>query len=259
MKIEDYRQFTAQLQKNLNDDPDVLGLVAVGSMAEQDYQPDDWSDHDFFVIVNPGKQEKFRNEISWLPEPDHVVFFFRETSHGVKALYDHGHLLEYAIFDPEELRLAKVNRYRILQDRSNLQLRMQEIVSDTRQQGHRNTYDDLWLIGQFLTQMLVAAGRYRRGEELSGYFFMMSGLRHLILLFSKHLKSGKETLKDEIDPVRRFESLYPELGKEINKLMRSSIPQTAAGLLRIAARELMPHIREFPANAIQTVLLRIEG
>jgi hypothetical protein len=26
----------------------VLGLVAVGSMAARDYEPDEWSDHDFF-------------------------------------------------------------------------------------------------------------------------------------------------------------------------------------------------------------------
>ena len=40
MQIDAYRKFTHQLTDNLLKNKDVLGLVAAGSMAEQDYLPD---------------------------------------------------------------------------------------------------------------------------------------------------------------------------------------------------------------------------
>lgn len=64
MQLDDYRSFTAALTLSLANDPRVLGLIALGSMAEQDYLPDQWSDHDFFVVTVPGQQEAFRKEVS---------------------------------------------------------------------------------------------------------------------------------------------------------------------------------------------------
>jgi hypothetical protein len=56
-------------------------------MARRDYEPDRWSDHDFFVITTPGEQEAFRADPSWLPDRERIVLSYRETPHGVKALY----------------------------------------------------------------------------------------------------------------------------------------------------------------------------
>ena len=63
MQLDDYRLYTAALTQSLADDPRVLGLIALGSMAEQDYLPDQWSDHDFFVVTIPGQQEAFRTDL----------------------------------------------------------------------------------------------------------------------------------------------------------------------------------------------------
>lgn len=67
MDVADYRAFTQALAGGLKADARVVGLVAVGSMAERDYAPDEWSDHDFFVLTRPGEQEAFRSDLSWLP------------------------------------------------------------------------------------------------------------------------------------------------------------------------------------------------
>ena len=54
MQKAEYQDFTGTLLDKLTCDQRVIGLVALGSMAEQDYLPDLWSDHDFFVIVKSG-------------------------------------------------------------------------------------------------------------------------------------------------------------------------------------------------------------
>src|SRR5207237_5609069 len=112
-----YDRFSERLHQRLAADERVLGLVALGSMSGEP-APDEWSDHDFFVITRAGEQERMRTDLSWLADAGQIVLSYRETAHGVKVLYRNAHLLEFAVFDLEELSLARVNRYRTLLDRS---------------------------------------------------------------------------------------------------------------------------------------------
>ncbi len=68
MQLDDYRAYCTALTQSLANDPRVLGLIALGSMAEQDYLPDQRSDHDFFVVTVAGQQEALRTDLSWLPD-----------------------------------------------------------------------------------------------------------------------------------------------------------------------------------------------
>ncbi|HEY4492929.1 MAG TPA: hypothetical protein VI958_13080, partial [Acidobacteriota bacterium] len=204
MKLEDYRAFTETLTQILQADLRVLGLIAVGSMAEQDYKPDEWSDHDFFVVVESGLQNFFRTNLEWLPESDRIAFSYQETEHGSKVLYSDGHLLEFAVFDLKELHLAKVNRYRILIDRGPVRDHLAQILADTTHWAQSLQADDRFLFGQFLTNLLVAAGRFRRGERLSALSFLYgSATRHLALLICKYVPALDAKVLDNIDPLRR--------------------------------------------------------
>src|ERR1044072_8400738 len=80
-----YRAFTRELTERLRDDPRALGLVAVGSVVDRHHGPDEWPDHDCFVITPPGGQEELRNDLAWLPDRDRVALAFRETEHGVNV------------------------------------------------------------------------------------------------------------------------------------------------------------------------------
>jgi hypothetical protein len=159
MQPDDYRSFTEALRARLADDARVVGLVAVGSMADRDYAPDEWSDHDFFVISLPGEQEALRVDVGWLPDADRVALSFRETEHGLKVIYDDGHLLEFAVFDLDEIALAGVNRYRVLIDRGEVE----ERTASVRSRPRPSPGDD-YLFGMMVASALVAAGRARRGR-----------------------------------------------------------------------------------------------
>ena len=124
-----YQRFTETLTDQLSQSGDVLALVALGSMAAREHLPDRFSDHDFFVIVRPGNQFWYRENRRWLLEHERIVFTFQETVHGMKVLYDNRHLLEFAVFDPEELHLARINRYRVLFDRANLTATLEQLAA----------------------------------------------------------------------------------------------------------------------------------
>ncbi|HSP72791.1 MAG TPA: hypothetical protein VLN26_10500, partial [Gaiellaceae bacterium] len=229
----DYHAFTEELRARLAGYARVIGLVAVGSMAERDYAPDEWSDHDFFVIVRPGEQETLRTELGWLPRRDRVALSFRETEHGLKVLYDDGHLLEFAVFDLDEIALASVNRYRVLLDRGQVEERTSLVRARPRPRP-----SDEYLFGMTVSAALVAAGRARRGEVLSAAFFLASALRHLASLLAGAVPSSTAAILDEFDPLRRFERAYPQLGSELAAIARRAPEEAALAVLDIAEREL---------------------
>lgn len=253
MSPEDYQRFTENLLAALAADDHVLGLVALGSMAAQDTQPDRWSDHDFFVITKSGDQESFRQDLSWLPDAGELVLSYRETAHGLKGLYRNGHLVEFAVFDLQELYLAKVNRYRVLFDRGGVTETLERVRAETVSWIAASAMGDFERCGQFLANLLVGAIRQARGERLSGRQFVGYAAQHLAALLAKHVPKEAEAPLDDLDPLRRFERAYPVLGKEIGDLLDASVPEAAAGLLAIARRELADRISGWPGDAAATV------
>jgi len=247
-----YRAFTKRLTVSLAERDDVLGLVAAGSMAERDYRPDRWSDHDFWVIVRAGAQERYRAHHDWLPGAAAIAWAFRETEHGVKVLYRDGHLLEYAVFDPDELHLARINRYRVLLDRADVAARMAQLEAATLRGA--TEADDAFHAGQFLTNLLVGMGRYRRGEALSAHRFIKGGaVSHLLTLLNRHVPSERGALADNLDPTRRFEQIHPELGQKLGALMLDALPHAAAGLLVLFERHVGAETVGVPPAALAAV------
>jgi hypothetical protein len=262
MTPDAYRAFTAALTANLAERPAALGLVALGSMAARDYPPDRWSDHDFFVIVDDDHEEAFRTDLGWLPDAHDVVLAVRETAHGFKAIYRSGHLIEFAVFTLEQLEIARVNRYRVLLDRLDLEARMARLqragsafVAETAQSDEAH-------IGQLLGLLLVGAGRYRRGERISGARFIHSyALDHLLALLIRHLPTEAEPkgLLDGFDPTRRFERCYPTLGATLAELATLPVPAAALALLELTERELAERLRDYPWQASGVVRAQLEA
>jgi len=247
----DYRAFTGALVDRAVADERVVGLVAVGSMAERDYAPDEWSDHDFFLVTRPGEQDAFRADLSWLPRADEIVLAFRETEHGLKVVYEDAHLIEFAVFSVEELRVAPVDRHRVLLDRGGV---AEGLVVIPRQQGSSPRSDGARELGLLLSHVLVGAGRHCRGEILSGGFFVRSlAASDLVSLVTATLPAERETLLDVLDPLRRFELVYPEIAREIDELSRAETLAAARGLLALAERELRNTRPEFPWHALDVV------
>jgi len=259
MDAQDYKRFTERLSERLAADERVVGLVALGSMAAQDTQPDRWSDHDFFVVVRSGEQEALRRDLSWLPDAQDLVLSYRETAHGLKALYRSGHLLEFAVFDPAELHLARVNRFRVLLDRGGIAEAMVRVREETAAWTATSGMGDFERFGQFLANLLVAAGRAARGEGLSGRQFLGYALQHLAVLLARHVPKEEDQPLDDLDPLRRFERSWPALGRELNALLEAPPVEAARGLLGVARRELSGRLPGYLSEAVAAVERAVPG
>ncbi|MFW5709600.1 MAG: hypothetical protein ACOCX5_05205 [Chloroflexota bacterium] len=238
MRSDIYHAFTDQLTANLQSDNRVQGLVLLGSTAHQNRSPDEWSDHDFFIITASGAQEDFRTNFDWLPDHDEIVLTIRETEHGLKILYASGHLLEYAVFDLAEIALAKANDYRVAFDRGGAEAAMQAIATlptvDTYTSA--NLARDM---GMFLCLLVVGAGRVTRGEAISGQVFIRAyAVGHLLSALVHGLQTSEAAQLDNLDPYRRFERVFPQIGAEINTALNHDPISAALDLLDVYERHL---------------------
>ena len=68
-----YQSFLDHLADVAEATDEVIGLVVLGSGAAESRPPDQWSDHDVWLITEDGAAEAWRDDASWLPEADRIV------------------------------------------------------------------------------------------------------------------------------------------------------------------------------------------
>ena len=229
--IDDFLNYSARLTESLSARGEVVGLVFVGSAAETD-RVDEWSDHDFFVITKSGFAEAMRNDLSWLPDSASIAIVPRETEHGLKVVYEAGHVLEFAVFNDEELELAAVNSFAVAFDKTDITERIEAIA----ERSVPKPFDAKTEFELFLATMLIGVGRARRGETLiAGQQIRSYCLRHALGLIRQWVPvaAGTENSGDSLDRFRRFEFQYPEIALQLEALQQTDVEASAKGLLHL--------------------------
>ena len=117
-----FERYTKRLRDSLAAIPGVIGLVTLGSTADPMFR-DEWSDHDFWVITEPGMQDSLVEDLSWLPDHQNILFAVSHQPHGRNILFRNRHKVEFAVFDMSEVNSRKIERYRILIGRDHIAVR----------------------------------------------------------------------------------------------------------------------------------------
>jgi len=202
-------------------------------MADQGRGPDEWSDHDFWVVAQPEAVEAIRDDPSWLPDADRIILRYVETEHGRNVIYDDGHLIEFAVFKHEELEITRANVCRVLVDKADLEPRMAAIVETTAQ----DEIDPATIFGRFVGQMVIGLTRYGRGERLSADSMIRKwALENLLTLVGRTVAPETDAPLDNLDPRRRFEDAFPTLGARLAGA--ATLPETATVMIDIAEEYL---------------------
>ena len=228
MDASAYMRFIEQLTTNLQARDDVLGLVLVGSTAARERQ-DEWSDHDFFVITLDASAEPTRQTLDWLPDHAAIALAVRETAHGLKVVYESGHVLEFAVFTLGELALAGANAYEVALDRGGVAAIMESLAKRPRA-----ARDDDGNLALFIALLLIGVGRARRGELLvAGQSIRSYAVERLLTVLAHRSPDAR---LDDLDPFRRVEIVFPHLG--LSEALAQPPEDAARALLSIAEREL---------------------
>jgi hypothetical protein len=231
---------------------DVIGVVAFGSTADRQ-RADEWSDHDIAWVVRPGAEDRYRNDLSWLPTTDPVAISVIEHHGGGKVVDEGGHVVEFWVTTVDGLGDWLVNRYEVLIDRGGVREALAQAAGKI---GPDGPVDDAREIRLALAQLLIGVGRYRRGEVLSaGQSIRSDAVSHLLVELGHRLSGALEHL-DSRDPRRRFEQVNPAVGASIERALRHD-PETCARELLELAERLLPDWKDFPRGGAAAIRRRL--
>ena len=184
-----------------------LALLGLGSVGLERERLDQYSDLDFFVIVEPGYKARFIEDLDWLNAIRPVAYSFQNTVDGHKALYDDGVFCEFAVFEPEELQHIPFEQGQVEWSRDGFD--PAGLVPPPRP-AEFGAGDEAFLLGELLTNLYVGLARYARGERLSAFFFVQ---HHAVVRLISLLETWDEpadVTADDFSNERRFEQRLPQ-------------------------------------------------
>ena len=244
MEAEAFETYTNHLRASLEAARDVLGLVTLGSTADPSLR-DEWSDHDFWVITEPGAQDRFVDDLSWLPDYQNIAIVVCHGKHHRTVLYHNQHKIEFAVFDIDEARTGKIERYQILIDRDQIA----ELIDSIHQETLREAKLKPDALENLCVTLWSACERYWRGELLSARQYIDGFAVNKLL----GLISNSEPDHDALDPRRRLELRSPALAAEVLALRDVTVPEAALRILEIVERELKPKAPELAWKNVRMV------
>lgn len=254
-----FDELSRSLEEACRERNGIVGLVLLGSTAEASRR-DQWSDHDFFVLIEPGHESQTRSGLDWLPQQDRVVLTAREGEIGFVAVYDDGHVLEFALASTAELDGALIDTARIVYDDGAVA----PLVTASR--ARAAAADQLWLTSDtaaandarlVLVKLLIGVGRTRRGERLVGGQFVRTWAVNHLVRAVRAREPIPASSRDTIDPLRRFELDYPELGNHIAAALDRATEDAARDLFTLTRDALETGWDRFPSQAADAIARRL--
>lgn len=247
MDAAEFDNYTEQLRTSLESVRELVGLVVLGSTADSALR-DEWSDHDFWIITEVGKQDALLEDLSWLPDYQNIAITVKHLPHGRTIVFRNRHKVEFAIFDVTEVGSGKVDRYRVLIDRNRVAQLVAAIHDETRQQSHAkpDALENLCIV------LWSACERHMRGELFSARQYLDGFAIDRLLSLISNTEPGDKR-KDVLDARRRVEQRAPELAAELMAIRDLPVPEAALQLLDIAERELKPKTPTLAWNKVTMI------
>ena len=152
-----------EIGQSLEQSSHALALIGLGSVGLELHRLDDYSDLDFFVIVEPGYKHTFINDLEWLSKLYPVAYCFLNSPDGYKLLFTDGIFCEFAVFEPDELQEIPFAAGRVIWKQPHVS---EAISLPLKRSENRPKRDQNWLVGEALTNLYVGMGREKRGRGL---------------------------------------------------------------------------------------------
>lgn len=207
-----------------------LALLALGSVGLELERLDEFSDLDFFAIVEDGWKAHYIENLTWLECLHPVTYCFQNTPDGHKLLYADGIFCEFAVFELKELAEAAYPPGRIVWKRPEVSA---EIATPQRSlpEGGKSTKE--WLVGEALTNLYVGLCRYQRGEKLIAQRFIEHYAVDRLVELAGLVEAPQTQQTDLFSDARRFEQHFPATAARLRDFIQGyeRCPQSALAIL----------------------------
>ncbi len=194
-----------------------LAVIGLGSVGIELSRIDQYSDLDFFVIVEDGSKQQYLENLDWLSSIAPISYYFQNTADGFKILYADGIFCEMAVFDISELEKIPFAEGRIVWKAVHIN---DGIRIPKCKEGRQTAQSEEWLLGEALTNIYVGLCRFLRGEKLSAARFVQGYALDRIVDLSARLAIAGDAPADVFMPERRYEQRYPDVAMHLPAFMQ---------------------------------------
>ena len=194
-----------------------VALIGLGSVGLETDRLDEFSDLDFFAIVETGAKTVFLEHLEWLGVICPIAYCFRNTPDGYKLLFQDGIFCEFAVFEESELSQIPFAPGRLVWKKPG--------VSDTlalprRTHGVPESPSIEWSLGEALTNLYVGVSRFHRGEKLSAMRLIQCHAVDRVLELAERLEPPMASFRDVFAPERRCERRHPWVAPALPSFMQ---------------------------------------
>lgn len=228
-----------------------LALIGLGSVGLEQKRLDEYSDLDFFAIVDAGWKQQYIEDTGWLAAACPIAYAFRNTSDGCKLLYEDGVFCEFAVFEPDELRQAAFAPGRVIWKQAHIP---DSIAMPANRPAPPPQRPPEWLLGEALTNLYVGMERFLRGEKLSAQRFIQHYAVDRLLELAALVEEETPAFKDTFANERRFEQRFPQTARLLPEFVQGyeRSPQSAAAILEFLRAHF--EINSALASAVATAI-----
>ena len=206
-----------QIAASLSRRPTARALIGLGSVGVELDRLDEYSDLDFFAIVQPGSKAEYLTDLSWLSDVAPVAYAFQNTVDGFKVLYADGVFCEFAVFDEDELATAVFSPGRVIWKAEGVP---DTIAIPQRTPQPKEPPATEWLLGEALTNLYVGLSRERRGEHLAALRLIQGHAIDRILELAERVEPIEPAPADPFNRDRRIEQRIPTLADVLPELVQ---------------------------------------
>jgi hypothetical protein len=189
-----------------------VALIGLGSVGIEVDRLDEFSDLDFFAIVEPGYKAEFIEHLDWLSSICPIAYSFRNTPDGHKLLFQDGIFCELAVFEERELPQIPFAPGRIIWKKHDVSDRL---ALPQRVHSVQENPSLEWSLGEALTNLYVGASRFHRGERLSAMRLIQGYAVDRVLELAERINTSGSSGEDVFAPERRYEQRQPSMAKEL--------------------------------------------
>jgi lincosamide nucleotidyltransferase B/F len=189
-----------------------LALIGLGSVGLEFDRLDEYSDLDFFIIVQAGYKQEFMHDLDWLHAVCPLAWAFQNTNDGYKVIFEDGIFAEYAVFEKDELQSIPFAPGRVVWAAPGVDANIAHPLLMPLQKGART---DEWLVGEALSNLYIGLCRLKRGEKMSALRFVQGYAVDRILELASQFEVEQAAFADPFNPERRFEQRFPELARRL--------------------------------------------
>lgn len=194
-----------------------VALIGLGSVGIEVDRLDEFSDLDFFAIVETGFKGEFLERLEWLRSICPIAYCFRNTPDGYKLLFQDGVFCEFAVFEEPELPQIPFAPGRMVwkgpgvSDTLAVPLRVQSVPENPSIE---------WSLGEALTNLYVGISRFHRGEKLSAMRLVQCYAVDRVLELAEGIEPSTESSRDVFAPERRYEQRHPSIAEALPSFLQ---------------------------------------